>query len=71
MSKNKSAKTRIYIYVLLTIAGCVLACSTIIPNDYLKLIIVMGTLCIGLYGIMRSLSHPSGNTEETPVIDEE
>lgn len=71
MSKNKSAKTRIYIYVLLTIAGCVLACSTIIPNDYLKLIIVMGTLCIGLYGIMKGLSHPASKTEETPAIDEE
>lgn len=70
MSKNKSAKTRIYIYVLLTIAGCVLACSTIIPNDYLKLIIVMGTLCIGLYGIMRGLSHPASSAEEKPAIDE-
>ena len=70
MSKNKSAKTRIYIYVLLTIAGCVLACSTIIPNDYLKLIIVMGTLCIGLYGIMKGLSQPASKTEETPAIDE-
>lgn len=70
MSKNKSGKTRVYIYILLIIAGCVLACSTIIPNDYLKLIIVMGTLCIGLYGIMKSLSHPA-DTEETPVIGKE
>lgn len=70
MSKNKSGKTRVYIYILLIIAGCVLACSTIIPNDYLKLIIVMGTLCIGLYGIMKSLSHPA-DTEETPVTGEE
>ena len=27
----------------LTIAGCVFACSSIIPNDYIKLVVVMGT----------------------------
>lgn len=71
MSKNKSGKMRVYIYILLIIAGCVLACTTIIPNDYLKLILVMGTLCIGLYGIMKSLSHPASDAEETPVIGKE
>ena len=70
MSKNKSGKSRIYLYVLITIAGCVLACSSIITNDYLKLVIVMGTLCVGLYGIMRGLSN-SGNTEEATAINEE
>lgn len=69
MSKNKSGKVRIYLYVILTIVGCVLACSSIIPNDYLKLVIVMGTLCVGLYGIMKGLSHPGSSTEEAPAID--
>lgn len=70
MSKNKSHKGRIYLSVLLTIAGCVLACSSIIPNDYLKLVIVMGALGVGLYGIMKGLSQ-SGNSEETPAVDPE
>ena len=61
MAKNKAGNIRIYIYVLLTIAGCVIACSSLITNDYLKLAVVLGTLCIGLYGIMRSLS--SGDKE--------
>ena len=55
MTTNKSGKIRIYLYVLLTIAGCVFACSSIIPNDYIKLVVVMGTLCVGLYGIMKGL----------------
>lgn len=55
---------------MLTIAGCVLACSSIIPNDYLKLVIVMGALGVGLYGIMKGLSH-SGSEEETPAVDPE
>ena len=59
MATNKSNKAATYIYVLLTIAGCVLACSSIIPNDYVKLVVVMATLCFGLYGIMKSLSTPS------------
>lgn len=70
MSKNKSNKTRIYLSVILTIAGCVVACSSIIPNDYVKLVIVMGALGIGLYGIMKGLSH-SGSEEETPAVDPE
>lgn len=70
MSKNKSGKVRIYLYVILTIVGCVLACSSIIPNDYLKLVIVMGTLCFGLYGIMKGLSQP-GNSEQTSAVNQE
>ena len=64
MTTKKSHKYGIYLYVLLTIAGCVLACSNIIPNDYLKLAVVMGTLCFGLYGIMKGLSHPTETVEE-------
>lgn len=64
MSTKKSNKTRIYLYVIITIIGCVLACSSIIPNDYLKLVIVMGALGTGLYGIMKGLSQ-SGASEET------
>ena len=57
-------KVSIYIYVVITIIGCVLACSSIVPNDYLKLVVVMGALGVGLYGIMKGLSTPS-TTEET------
>ena len=56
---TKKNKISIYIYIVITIVGCVLACSSIIPNDYLKLVIVMGALGVGLYGIMRGLSTPS------------
>lgn len=66
---TKKSKSRIYLYIALTIVGCVLACSSIIPNDYLKLVIVMVSLGAGLYGIMRSLSTPS-TTEETAVDKE-
>ena len=61
---KKSHKYGIYLYVLLTIAGCVLACSNIIPNDYIKLGVVMSVLCCGLYGIMKGLSHPTETAEE-------
>lgn len=61
---SKKNKFSIYLYVVITIVGCVLACSSIIPNDYLKLVIVMGVLGVGLYGIMKALSTPS-TTEET------
>lgn len=64
MTTKKSHKYGIYLYVLLTIVGCVLACSNIITNDYLKLVVVMGALCFGLYGIMKGLSMPSETAEE-------
>lgn len=63
-TKKNSHKYGIYLYVLLTIAGCVLACSNIIPNDYIKLGVVMSVLCCGLYGIMKGLSHPTETAEE-------
>lgn len=66
-TKNKSGKIRIYLFVLLTIAGCVLACSSIITNDYLKLVIVMATLCVGLFGIMKGLSNSASPEEENPA----
>ena len=64
MTTKKSHNYGIYLYVLLTIVGCVLACSNIISNDYLKLVVVMGALCFGLYGIMKGLSTPSETAEE-------
>lgn len=70
MSKKNSGKVRIYLYVILTIAGCVLACSSIITNDYLKLVVVMGTLCVGLYGIMKGLSQVGASEEETAAVDQ-
>lgn len=70
MSTNKSNKTRLYLSVIITIIGCVLACSTIIPNDYLKLLIVMASLGYGLFGIMKGLSN-SSVAEEATVEDKE
>lgn len=67
MSTKKSNKTRIYLSIIVTIIGCVLACSSIIPNDYLKLLVVMVALGYGLYGIMKGLSNTS---VEEPVIGE-
>ena len=64
MTTKKSHKYGIYLYVLLTIVGCVLACSNILSNDYLKWVVVMAALCFGLYGIMKGLSTPSETAEE-------
>ena len=61
---KKSHKYSIYLYVLLTIVGCVLACSNIITNDYLKLVVVMGALFLGLFGIMKGLSTSTETAEE-------
>lgn len=63
---TKKNKFSLYLYIIITLVGCVLACSSIIPNDYLKLVVVMVALGVGLFGIMKSLSTPS---EET-VTDE-
>lgn len=67
MANNKKAgRIRMYAYLLLTLAGCVLACSSLITNEYLKLGIVMGAICVGVYGIMRGLSG-NRDTEEIPT----
>ena len=66
MSTKKSIKTRIYLSGIITIIGCVLACSSIIPNDYIKLLVVMFALGYGLFGIMKGLSG-TDSTEETAV----
>lgn len=59
MSTRKiNDKVRLYFSIFLTIIGCVLACSTLIPNDYVKFVVVMSTLCVGMYGILRGLSQP-------------
>ncbi|MCD7914013.1 MAG: hypothetical protein LUG96_01290 [Tannerellaceae bacterium] len=68
---KKSNKIPVYLFILLIIAGCVLACSSIITNDYLKLLIVMVTLGISLFGIMKSLSNPQDKATEETSIDEE
>lgn len=70
MSAKKSNKARLYLSIVITIIGCILACTSIIPNDYLKLVIIMGSLGYGLYGIMRGLSHPS-STEEAVLEEKE
>lgn len=54
----------LYLCRLLLFTGCVLACSSIIPNDYLKLVVVMGALGVGLVWHHERPSTPSG-AEET------
>jgi uncharacterized membrane protein HdeD (DUF308 family) len=63
-TKQKNRLLKI-LYILLIIAGCVLACSTLISNDYLKVAIVLVTICTGLFGVMKSLGSSSEeNTNE-------
>ncbi len=66
---TKKSKGSLYLYLLLIVAGCVLAFSSIITNDYLKLVVVMITLLGGLFGIMKSLSNPKASVEESNVED--
>ena len=54
---TKKNKFSIYIYVVITIIGCVLACSSIIPNDYLKLVVVMGALGVGSVSYTHLRAH--------------
>ncbi len=60
---TKKNNFSIYIYIAITIVGCVLAFSSIISNDYLKLVLVMLFLGAGLFGLMKSLSTPSSDTD--------
>ena len=64
MSAKNSSKFKIYFFILLTILGCVLACTSLIPNDYLKLVVVMGSLLVGIYGISKSLGRAVTNDSE-------
>ncbi|MCD8179281.1 MAG: hypothetical protein LUE98_18500 [Tannerellaceae bacterium] len=64
MASNKTKNLSTYLFIVLTVAGIVLACSSIITNDYMKLVIVMVTLAISLFGIMKSLSNPSEEKNE-------
>jgi len=52
MSKNK---VKLYIYLILTLAGLIIACSSIIPNVYVKLIVALVAMGYGLYGVMKVL----------------
>lgn len=63
MANNKS-KAGVYIYIIIIIAGCILACTNLIPNDYLKLVVVMVALFAGLYGIAKSLNSPKEGEEQ-------
>lgn len=61
---NGKSKAGVYINIIVIIVGCVLACTNIIPNDYLKLIVVMVALFAGLYGIAKSLNSSKENEEQ-------
>lgn len=60
---RKSNKTNLIISIILILVGCVLACSNIISNDYIKLVAVIASLAYGLFGLMKSLG--SADEEET------
>lgn len=61
---KQSNKLSFYFSIILILASCVIAFSSIIPNDYLKLLLVLGALGYGLYGIMKRLSTvPEEETE--------
>jgi predicted membrane channel-forming protein YqfA (hemolysin III family) len=49
--------------LLLIIVGCVISCSSIIANDYLKITIVLVCICVGLFGILKSFSRPDDESE--------
>ncbi len=61
---QKSNKAQMWFSIVLILVGCVLACSSIIPNDYLKLVVVLVALGYGLYGIMKTLSSSEEEEEE-------
>ncbi len=70
MSNQNSNKARLIISIIITIAGCVLACSSIIPNDYAKLLVVMIALGYGLFGIMKGLSHHNADEDKDEAAGE-
>lgn len=61
---TKRSKKSVYLYILLIVLGTVFAFSSIITNDFLKLLIVMITLCVGLFGVMKGLSSSVNPPEE-------
>lgn len=61
---KKSNKFNLWVSIVLILVGCILACSSIIPNDYVKLVVVLAALAYGLYGIMKALS----TSEEADVV---
>ena len=52
-------------YSLITIIGIVLACTNLISNEYIKLLIVFGALGFGVYGLLKGLSTPSSEGNNT------
>ena len=64
MSAKNSSKFKVYFFILLTILGCVLACTSLILNDYLKLVVVMVSLLVGIYSISKSLGRAVTNDSE-------
>ncbi|MDR3267849.1 MAG: hypothetical protein LBT83_02130 [Tannerella sp.] len=64
METKQSNKFKKILYLLLIIVGCVFACSTIIANDYLKIAIVLVCICVGLFGILKSLGKPDNEENE-------
>ncbi|MDR1745689.1 MAG: hypothetical protein LBR49_00220 [Tannerella sp.] len=62
MNIKQKNKLKNSLCILFIIIGCVLACSTIIPNEYLKLAIVMVCLLGGLFGVFISFNDPE-NTD--------
>jgi uncharacterized membrane protein YfcA len=61
--ETKTNKINLILNILLIVAGCIAAFSTLIPNDYLKLTVVLVCLCAGLYRILKSLSQSDDNED--------
>ena len=64
MEEKQKNRFKKMAYILLIVAGCVLACTTIIPNDYLKIAVVLVTLCVGIFGLMRLLGNSPGTEDD-------
>jgi hypothetical protein len=67
MATNKK-KLPMIVYLAIIALGCVFAFSSLIANEYLKLFIVLLTLAVGLYGVMKGLS---SNPKSTTEVEEE
>lgn len=60
-----SNKFNLYLSIALILVSCVLACGTFIPNDYVKLVLVLIALGYGIYGVMKALSSSPEEKTET------
>lgn len=71
MSTNNSSKRyKIAFYALLTVLGCVVACTRIIPDDFIKFMIVIIALLVGVYGLIKYVGKPQDKDSDTDTDTE-